>query len=35
MDSPNDWLAWVVPGVFAAALIGLAIISFWPRPPRH
>lgn len=35
MNSPNDWLAWFPPACVLVALIGLAILGFFPRPPRH
>lgn len=35
MDSPHEWLAWFPPACVLAGLIGLAILGFFPRPPRH
>lgn len=35
LDGPCDWVAWTFPAAMLVALIGLAILAFWPRPPRH
>lgn len=31
----QTWVAWIPPAAVLVALIGLAVISFWPRPPKH
>lgn len=31
----NDWVAWIPPASVFVALVGLAILGIFPRPPRH
>lgn len=29
------WTAWIYPAAMLIALIGLAAMAFFPRPPKH
>lgn len=35
MPVPNDWVAWIPPACVLTALLALAVMGFFPRPPRH
>ncbi|MDQ8040639.1 hypothetical protein RDI86_02095 [Cellulosimicrobium sp. XJ-DQ-B-000] len=35
IEPDPTWTVWIYPGAMLVALIGLAVMAFWPRPPKH